>query len=84
MQLVDHIHSRDALAWLFVTGSIEGAQQETMQMLALQAKQSGADAVRLDEAGLNGMPVPENIYSFSVALRGRRHTFRRMASSIVR
>ncbi|MEZ4671434.1 MAG: hypothetical protein R3E39_26320 [Anaerolineae bacterium] len=55
-----------------------------MTPLALEANQIGADAVRLDEAGLSGMPVPENIHAFSLVLRGERHTYRRMASSIMR
>ncbi len=83
-QIIDAIHAREALAWLFVTGSIEGASTEAMVQIALAAKQLGADAVRLDEAGLSGMPVPENILAFSIALRGKRHTYRRMAASILR
>ncbi|HML20523.1 MAG TPA: hypothetical protein PKD09_02675 [Aggregatilinea sp.] len=83
-QIIDAIHAREALAWLFVTGSIEGASTDAMVQIALAAKQLGADAVRLDEAGLSGMPVPENILVFSIALRGKRHTYRRMAASILR
>lgn len=83
-RLVDSIHAEKGLAWLFLTASVEGAPQEVMAPLALAAKQIGADAYRLDEAGLSGMPVPENIWAFSVAIRGRRHTFRRMACSILR
>jgi hypothetical protein len=79
--IVDQVHRAGGLAWLFVTGSIEGAPQDVMFTLALTAKQIGADAVRLDEAGLSGMPVPENILAFSLAFRGRAHTFRRMASA---
>ena len=74
-QLIDMVHSRDGLAWLFVTGSIEGAPQSGMIQLALSAKQIGADVVRLDEAWLSGMPIPENIFTFLLALRGKRHTY---------
>lgn len=83
-QIVDGIHAAGGLAWLFVTGSVEGAEAATLRQLALAAKESGADAFRLDEAGLSGMPVPENILAFSLAIRGRRHTYRRMALSIRR
>ncbi len=76
---IDQAQAAGALAWLFVTGSIESAPAEAMTALALQAKQIGADAVRLDEAGLAGLPAPENILAFSLALRGARHTYRRMA-----
>lgn len=82
--IVDAVRAGGALAWLFLTGSIEGASEQAMTQLALAAKQSGADACRLDEAGLSGMPVPENILAFSLALRGRAHTFRRMAASPAR
>lgn len=83
-QLVDTIHAQDGLAWLFLTGSVEGAPQPMMTELALMAKQIGADAYRLDEAGLSGMPSPENIQVFSLGIRGERHTYRRMAASIRR
>ncbi len=82
--LIDGIHSARALAWLFVTHSVEGARPEVMIALALDAKRLGADVVRLDEAGPSGMAPPENILAFSLALRGARHTYRRMASSILR
>lgn len=82
--LIDSVHARGGLVWLFVTGSVEGAPQSFMHDLALLGKQLGADAFRLDEAGLSGMPPPENILAFSLALRGARHTYRRMASSIFR
>jgi hypothetical protein len=82
--LVDQIHHQNGLAWLFVTGSVEGAPESTMHALALLGKQIGADVFRLDEAGLSGMPTPENILAFSLALRGKRHTYRRMAVSALR
>ncbi len=83
-QIIDGIQQDEGLAWLFVTGSVEGASQDAMVQLALAAKQLGADAYRLDEAGLSGMPIPENILTFSINIRGRRHTYRRMAISIRR
>jgi hypothetical protein len=83
-QIIDGIQQNQGLAWLFVTGSVEGASEDAMVQLALAAKQLGADAYRLDEAGLSGMPIPENILTFSIAIRGRRHTYRRMAISIRR
>lgn len=82
--IIDAIHAEGCLAWLFLTGSVEGASPNTIETLALQAKESGADAYRIDEAGLSGMAIPNNIYTFSVAIRGERHTLRRMASSSLR
>jgi len=83
-RLVDCIHEGGALAWAIVTGSVEGGPREAMISLALQAKMLGFDVHRLDEAGLSGMPSPENIMSYSLAIRGERHTYRRMALSIRR
>jgi hypothetical protein len=83
-RLIDAIHADGALAWLFVTHSVEGAPPDVMTALALDAKRLGADAVRLDEAGPAGMPPPDNVLAFSLALRGTRHTWRRMAASILR
>ena len=83
-RLVDVTHEAGALAWLFITGSVEGAQESILQRLAMEAKMIGADAVRVDEAGLSGMPLAESVYAFSRALRGVRHTYRRMAMSPLR
>jgi hypothetical protein len=82
--LVDHIHSLGSLAWLIMTGSVEGSPLENMQQMALNAKMVGGDVYRLDEAGLSGMPLPENILEFSLTIRGKRHTYRRMALSPLR
>lgn len=83
-RLVDCIHEGGALAWAILTGSIEGSPREAIINLALQAKMLGFDVHRLDEAGLSGMPSPENIMNYSLAIRGERHTYRRMALSIRR
>jgi hypothetical protein len=83
-RLVDIIHAEGALAWSILTGSVEGSPREVMFSLALQAKMLGFDVHRLDEAGLSGMPTPENILAYSLAIRGERHTYRRMALSIRR
>jgi hypothetical protein len=83
-RVIDSVQQNRGLAWLFITGSIEGSPKEVLFQMALNAKMLGADAYRLDEAGLSGMPLPENIFRFSLAIRGARHTYRRMASSILR
>jgi hypothetical protein len=83
-RLVDCIHAEGGLAWAILTGSVEGSPREAMIQLAIQAKMLGFDVHRLDEAGLSGMPSPENIMSYSLAIRGERHTYRRMALSIRR
>jgi len=83
-ELTDHIHSQGGLVWLIMTGSVEGSPRENIQQMALNAKMIGGDVYRLDEAGLSGMPLPENILEFSLTVRGKRHTYRRMALSVRR
>jgi len=83
-ELTDHAHSLGGLVWLIMTGSVEGSPRENIQQMALNAKMIGGDVYRLDEAGLSGMPVPENILEFSLTVRGKRHTYRRMALSVRR
>ncbi|GAB2027419.1 DUF7916 family protein [Lactovum odontotermitis] len=61
--------------------SQEGADQFTIQNLALSAKRAGCDVFEFGDAGLAGMPAPEAILNASVSLRGKRHTYVRMARS---
>jgi hypothetical protein len=70
-----------ALAMGTIGTSQEGAEVATMQTLALTAKRVGFDLHHIGDAGYAGIAAPENIYGYSVALRGRRHTWNRMARS---
>lgn len=64
--------------------SQEGADPETIRSIALMAKQSGTDLHHIGDSGLPGIAVPENIMTYSIVIRGIRHTYRRMAMSINR
>ena len=57
-----------------VVGDVDGARAE-----ALAAKRAGADVLHLGDMGAFGMPEPMNVLTASLAIRGRRHTYRRMA-----
>lgn len=46
--------------------------------------EAGADIHHIGDSGYMGMALPENITAYSVAIRGKRHTYRRMAMSLVR
>lgn len=59
--------------------SQEGTHVQVARALALAAKEVGVDAHHLGDAGLGCAPDPELVYAWSVAVRGRRHTWRRMA-----
>jgi hypothetical protein len=82
--LVDIAHQLNLLVMNTVGTSQEGASVSTIEQLALWSKMSGADIHHLGDAGTLGIAVPENIYAWSMALRGRRHTWHRMASSLKR
>lgn len=81
---VQAAHERGLLVMSTVGTSQEGASTSTIEQLALWSKMTGADVHHLGDAGTIGIAVPENIYAWSVALRGRRHTWHRMAASLRR
>lgn len=64
--------------------SQEGADAETIREIALLCKMTGTDLHHIGDAGYPGIAVPENILRYSLAIRGRRHTYRRMARSVNR
>jgi hypothetical protein len=78
-ELVDTTHEAGALAVATVGTSQEGSDPETVRTLALAAKRAGADVLHLGDAGVSGIAEPTNILVASLAIRGRRHTYRRMA-----
>jgi len=83
-QLVKFIHQQGALAMLTIGTSQEGADEGTIRQIALMSKMAGADLYHIGDAGYTGIAVPENIMTYSIAIRGRRHTYVRMASSALR
>ena len=82
--LAESAHRRGLLVMTSVGTSQEGADEGTLRRIALAAKEAGADIHHIGDAGYHGVAVPENILAYSVAIRGRRHTYRRMASSLLR
>ncbi len=77
--IVAAVHQAGGLAVTTIGTSQEGAHPSLAAPLALLAKEVGADAHHIGDAGLGGSPDPELLYAYSVAVRGRRHTWRRMA-----
>lgn len=83
--LVAHIQRRGKIALTSIGTSQEGADTDTIRSIALQAKMAGADVHHIGDCGMGpGMAIPENILAYSTVIRGRRHTYRQMARSIVR
>ena len=82
--LVSYAHSLGALTITAIGTSQEGADTDTIKQIALMCKMTGTDIHHLGDAGYGGMALPENIMAYSIAVRGIRHTYHRMADSINR
>ena len=82
--LVSYAHSLGCLTITAIGTSQEGADVATIRQIALMCKMTGTDIHHLGDAGYGGMALPENIQAYSIAVRGIRHTYRRMAGSVNR
>ena len=83
-ELAIYVHSRGALLMTAIGTSQEGADTATIRQIALWCKMAGADLHHIGDTGVPGMALPQNILAYSIAIRGERHTYHRMASSINR
>ena len=82
--LVSYAHGLGALTITAIGTSQEGADTDTIKQIALMCKMTGTDIHHLGDAGYGGMALPENIMAYSIAVRGIRHTYHRMADSVNR
>ena len=83
-ELISYAHSLGLLTITAIGTSQEGADTATMRQIALMCKMAGTDIHHLGDSGYGGMALPENIQAYSIAIRGIRHTYRRMAGSVNR
>ena len=83
-ELVSYAHSLGCLTITAIGTSQEGADVATIRQIALMCKMTGTDIHHLGDAGYGGISLPENIQAYSIAIRGIRHTYRRMAGSVNR
>lgn len=81
LELVHGAHQAKMLAWSGIGTSQEGATTSVIERIALDSKSTGADIHHIGDSGFFGIAPPENIYTYSLAIRGRRHTWFRMAAS---
>lgn len=81
-ELVEYIHSYKpgTLAMTFLNSSVECADPDTIRLIALKMKETGADIHAIGDGGFSGCTSPENIHQLSVSLKGRHYTYFRMAS----
>ncbi len=83
-ELVAYAHSLGKLTITAIGTSQEGADTDTIRRIALECKMTGTDIHHIGDSGCVGMALPENIMAYSVAIRGIRHTYHRMAQSLAR
>lgn len=81
--MVTYAHSLDVLTLTSIGTSQEGAEDSTIRDIALMCKMSGTDLHHIGDAGWAPV-VPDGIMAYSIAIRGKRHTYARMARSINR
>lgn len=82
--LVEYSHSLGKLTMTAIGTSQEGADVDTIRRIALECKMTGTDIHHLGDSGYTGVAAPENITAYSIAIKGVRHTYRRMALSVNR
>jgi len=82
--LIGYAHKLGAMTMTAIGTSQEGASIETIRQIALLCKMAGTDLHHIGDAGYIGIALPENIHAYSIAIRGVRHTYTRMARSINR
>lgn len=75
-----HRYKPGTLAMTFLNSSVEGADQDTIRLVALKMKETGADVHAIGDGGFAGCTCPENVHQLSVSIKGRPYTYFRMAS----
>lgn len=83
-ELVTYAHSLEKLTITAIGTSQEGADSDTIKSIALMCKMTGTDLHHIGDNGFPGMAIPENIMDYSIAIKGKKHTYNRMARSINR
>ena len=78
------IKSKGALSLSSIGTSQEGSDEGTSREIALVNKRCGIDIQHIGDAGWCGIALPENIMALSIAIRGKRWTYHKIASSVNR
>ena len=83
-EMVSEIHEHKTLCMAAIGTSQESADVETIRQIALADKRIGFDIHHIGDGGFGNAPDPENLMALSITIRGKRHTYYRMAQSIMR
>lgn len=81
-ELVQYVHTYKpgTLAMTFLNSSVEGADTDTIRLIALMMKETGADVHAIGDGGFASCTWPENIQQLSYSIKGKPYTWFRMAS----
>lgn len=82
VEIVQIAHQYGALVMSTIGTSQENASREVIEQMAIRNKMAGVDIQHIGDAGYGGLANVENIFALSVAIRGMRHTIRRVALSV--
>lgn len=82
--IINKIKEKNALVMCAIGTSQESSDEETIKLIGLSNKRVGADIHHIGDGGYGRMPIPENIMALSIAVRGKRHTYFKMAQSVNR
>ncbi|POT57164.1 hypothetical protein C3432_17560 [Citrobacter amalonaticus] len=83
-EIVQAVQAHGGIAVTTLSSSQEGADCATVREIGLASKRCGSDMHNFGDAGVAGMADPQALNALSVAIRGRRHTWVRMAASLSR
>ncbi|PWJ95647.1 hypothetical protein C7380_10461 [Oceanotoga teriensis] len=83
--ITSYVHKKNKLIMTTIGTSQEGSDDYTIKQIAINSKMAGVDIHHIGDAGMSpGIATPENIMNYSISIKGKRHTYRRMAKSIKR
>lgn len=83
-RMSEAVHKAGGLVMTAFGTSQEGSNPSLIEQISIMNKMAGADIHHIGDAGLCGIALPENIKQMSIAIRGVRHTLRRIATSGLR
>ncbi|UJF18129.1 dihydrodipicolinate synthase [Vibrio sp. SS-MA-C1-2] len=79
-KMMKKVHENQMLGMLAIGTSQEGASESYIEKVAMESKAAGADIVHIGDGGFGGIAPPENIITMGMAIRGRRHQYKRMVN----
>lgn len=82
--IVKAVHRREGLVMSAIGTSQESSDPSTIRDFAIRNKICGVDIQHIGDAGYCGLAPVNNIFEFSKAIRGERHTVSMIARSIQR